>query len=62
MVAKLRKPKYVKMDGKRYKITGYTEGAIRMAVAEHRVKSATKDFGWRTVKNISTRTKLYAKI
>ena len=63
MVIKYRNPKYITMDNRRYKVTGNTEGPIKMAIAEYRaITSKGKDFGWRTVKSLNTRTRLYDKI
>ena len=62
MVVTFRNPKYITLNKRRYKVTGYTEGAIRMAIAEFRAVSSKKDYGWRTVKNLSIRTQLYDKM
>lgn len=62
MVVEYRKPKYTTLNDRRYKITGYTEGAKRLAVAEYRAKTKTKDYGWRPVKNLSIQVQLYNKI
>lgn len=46
------------LNKRRYKVTGFTEGPIKMAIALHKVG----DYGWRPVKSGDTRIRLYNKI
>lgn len=58
MVHNFRTEKMVSYNGKSYKVSGYTEGPIKMAIAKHYVKG----FGWKPTKSGNTRIKLYNKM